>query len=223
MRGRIRRFYDLHKNGIKIAGLCAVIVCSIGVLIAVFYHQHLRKLELQQQIQSDSQENVTQQNAKNGIKGSEVKKQLESLKEKDQYAIVIATQELLCKRSTAETAYLVYPLDAKKQPRYVEAADGTFYMLFGVNYGCVLEDDILLNTGAGTDSYYTIAGFMEENEYAKRNNYEEGTSKTVITRKKYHPYKQDESISIPDDEVFQKGYIYDRDEKEIGCIYYSIL
>lgn len=218
----LRRFYFKHKNGIKIAGLCVIILCSIGVLCAVRHHQNekIRSALADLSEETEHQEEVTIDGQKTGVKGSEVKAQLASLKESEPYAIIVATEELLLERTTTESAYLSYPLDDEKQPQYVDATDGSRYMLFGVNYGNVLYDPVLYSIGNGGYGYYTIAGFMDESEYASRNNYSVGTTKTVITRNKYHPYSPDNSLPINNEDVFQKSYIYDKNEKEIGCIYY---
>lgn len=222
IRHSIRQCYGRHKNECKAAGLCAVIVCSAAVLCAVGFRKNEKVLSVPdtETIAAAESEHVTLGGKKTGVKGSEIKRQLSSLKETDRYAVVVATSELLLERVTTESAYLVYPLDAKKLPEYVTASDGNRYMLFGVNYGCVLQDIALYSPG-GSDIRYTIAGLMEESEYAQRNNYSDGTTKTVITRNRYHPYVPGESLSIPDREIFQKAYIYDKDEKEIGCFYYA--
>lgn len=219
----LRRFYYKHKNGIKIAGLCVIILCSIGVLCAVRYRQAQKIRPALERATEDTQDitEVTLHSVQAGIKGSEIKAQLSDLKEADKYAVVVATKELMLKRMTKESAYLVYPMDEEKYPEYVTASDGNRYMLFGVNYGCVLYDSVLYSMGGISGDCYTIAGFMEESEYAERNNYKDGTKKTAVTRNKYHPYIPEESLFIADEDVFLKGYIYDKDEKEIGCIYYA--
>lgn len=219
----MRRFLYRHRLFLKPAGLCAVIVCSMCVLFAVYRHYHPPQRQQQETVGTEAAVSNTERRSEAKIRGSEVKEKLSALKKDDSYAVIVATKELLLDRTTTESAYLVYLLDDKKQPRYVTAEGATAYLLFGVNYGRVLKDTVLMNTGLGLDSYYTIAGFMEDAEYAKRNNYEAGTTRTVIVKDVFHPYVPEESLFIPDDEYFYQGFFYDRDEKEIGCIYYSSL
>lgn len=209
---KFRLFCHRNKNKLIIAGLCSVIVISIIVLCVVFIHHHKDTGDTQPTGGSAFDREI-----KNGIPGSEIRKELAGLKKDGGYTIVVATERLVLNRKTKETAYVVFPLTSSKQPTYLSRGT-TQYMLFGICYGNTLNDDILMNTGDG--SYYTIGGQMKKSEYAVRHNYKEGTEKTVITKNMFHVYKEAESLYIPDDELFEKKMIYDADGKEIGCFYY---
>ena len=214
MQRKIKRFYHRHKNEFVIAGLIFLIILSLAVLAVVYMYNHKRIKP--EDIKTATEETVKRE-IKSGIPGSEVKKELKSLKEDDGYTIVVCTKELLEKRKSKELTYVVYPLTASKYPVEITES-GQKLTLFGITYGNSLTDSILLNTGDGR--YYTNGGQMKKSEYAVRNNYEKGTKKTVITKNRFHAYDEETSMEIPDDEMFEKFYIYDADEKEIGCFYY---
>ena len=214
MQRKIKRFYHRHKNEFVIAALIFLIILSLAVLVVVYMHNHKR---IEPEEAETTTEETVKREIKNGISGIEVKKELKALKEDDGYTIVVCTKELLEKRKSKELAYIVYPLTASKYPVEI-TENGQKLTLFGITYGNSLSDSILLNAGDGR--YYTNDGQMEKSEYAVRNNYENGMKKTVITKNKFHAYDEETSMEIPDDEMFEKFYIYDADEKEIGCFYY---
>lgn len=214
MQRKIRLFYQRHKNQIIIAFLCLVILISIIILGFVFARNHRKPVP--EKTEPTAGTSVKRQIA-GGTPGSEIKKELKALTKEKGYTIVVCTDELLTKRTTKETPYVVYPLTETKYPVYI-TENHTEYLLFGISYGNSLCDTVLMN--AGENRYYTIAGQMEKSEYAERNNYEKGTKKTVLAKNMFHAYRKGKSIDIPDDEMFEKAYIYDADEKEIGCFYY---
>ncbi len=205
-----------------VAGRVTVILCSAAVLCIVFSRHHPECARVREEARGSAAVPVEGADSGTGVSGSEVKKRLLSLRAEDGYAVILATQELLSGERTADAGYLVYPLDEHKRPRTVTASDGRDCMLFGVNYGCVLESPVLMNTGLGEDSYYTMTGFLEEDECALRNNYAIRKSMTVITRRKFYPYDADDPGAFPvsDSDLYWQGVIYDRNEREIGCIYY---
>lgn len=214
----MRKFF--YRKQIAV-GSVTVILCSAAVLCVVFSRHHPGRIRVREGARRPA---ATEEGAVSGagVSGSEVKRRLLSLRAKDGYAVILATQELLSGERTADAGYLVYPLDEHKRPRTVTAAGGRECMLFGVNYGCVLESPVLMNTGLGEDSYYTMTGFLEEDEQALRNNYAIRKSMTVITRRKFYPYDADDPGALPvsDSDLYWQGIIYDRNEREIGCIYY---
>lgn len=181
----------------RLALLCAAAICLAGVLAALFYDHHgppPKGAEAENGTQAADAALPVLQEEGSGISGAEVKRELEALAEADGRAVILATRETLAERIAPETAYLLY----------------------GINYGCVLEQQTLYSMGP--DAYQIIGGFLDADVLAERKDYAQGTAKTVVGRKKFHPYEAAE-MEIADDSQFARRILYDSEGQEVSSFY----
>ena len=152
-----------------------------------------------------------------GISGKDVKKKLLEWKEDDNYAIVVASADNIVNHSDlfSSNKYSVLFMDDDQTQSLKVNNSGT--MLWGINYGNVLKDDVIIKTG--DSSFYTVHGLMKKTKKQKYRDVETGKVKKKVDRAKTNLYSEKTGIKISDEEYFLEYTITDGNEKVIGCAY----
>lgn len=152
-----------------------------------------------------------------GISGKDVKKKLLEWKKNDNYAIVVASTDSIVNHSDlfSSNQYSVLFMDDNQTQSLKVGNSDT--MLWGINYGNVLKDDVVIRTG--DRSFYTVHGLMKKTKKQKYRDLETGKVKKKIDRAKTNPYYEKTGIIISDEEYFLEYTITDENEEVIGCAY----
>lgn len=159
---------------------------------------------------------ISTEAVKDGIPGSEVKKELLAWDKKKPYSFVVSEVKAFSKGFYKnDDDYKVIYTTKGGEHTYLKGNSGE--PLWGINYGTILADSTISRDF--DPDFCAINGYQKKAQKETVVIGDSDKKKTVTVRKKNNPYTVKDGIDIPDNEYFKKYLLNDTDGNEIGCIY----